>query len=139
MTDVDEETASDGYVRIQNLAQTEIITRGVEWQTNIGPHGREAGNNNGVPESANVVPTGGTWRAGQKLYDSSPSAAGSLGWICTVAGTPGTWVVFGEVGPTGLATTVTFTASDATPSVSGGKVFLTDSGTLTITDFHDGS
>ena len=31
---------------------------------------------------------------GDRIYNSAPSA-GNLGWVCTVAGKPGTWVTFG--------------------------------------------
>lgn len=45
------------------------------------------------------APTTGTWARGDYVRNSTPSEAGSaaskyvvLGWVCTVAGTPGTWV-----------------------------------------------
>ena len=46
-----------------------------------------------------AAPTTGTYGLGDIVWNSSPSEAGSagnkyitLGWICTVAGTPGTWL-----------------------------------------------
>ena len=36
---------------------------------------------------ASAAPTAGTWSLGDRIYDSSPSAGGSLGWVCTSAGT----------------------------------------------------
>jgi hypothetical protein len=43
-------------------------------------------------------PTSGTFQAGQIIYNPNPAVSGTsgsqyivLGWICTVAGTPGTW------------------------------------------------
>ena len=36
-------------------------------------------------------PTIGTWPVGQFIYNWSPSAGGTPGWVCTTAGTPGTW------------------------------------------------
>ena len=45
------------------------------------------------------APTTGTWYQGDFVRNSAPTEAGSagskyviFGWICTVAGTPGTWV-----------------------------------------------
>jgi hypothetical protein len=43
-----------------------------------------------------AAPTTGTWAVGDKVYNSSPSVDGNNmvldHWLCTVAGTPGTWV-----------------------------------------------
>lgn len=46
-----------------------------------------------------AAPTTGTWAQGDFIRNSTPSEAGSasskyvvLGWVCTVAGTPGTWL-----------------------------------------------
>lgn len=45
----------------------------------------------------NATPAAGTWYAGQRIYDFSPSSGGIEGWICTVSGTPGTWKNFGVI------------------------------------------
>lgn len=49
--------------------------------------------------AATSVPTGGTWQQGDVVYNSTPTETGTAGskytvtgWICTVSGTPGTWV-----------------------------------------------
>jgi len=46
-----------------------------------------------------AAPTTGTWNKGDKVRNNAPSELGSAGskyvidgWICTVAGTPGTWL-----------------------------------------------
>jgi hypothetical protein len=36
-------------------------------------------------------PTSGTWAKGSICYNATPSAGGTPGWVCTTAGTPGTW------------------------------------------------
>ena len=48
---------------------------------------------------ATAAPTTGTWTQGDMVWNSNPVEAGSasskyvtLGWICTVSGTPGTWL-----------------------------------------------
>jgi len=44
-----------------------------------------------------AAPTTGTWAIGDRLYHTTPSAAGTMGWVCTTAGTPGTWKTFGAI------------------------------------------
>lgn len=46
-----------------------------------------------------AAPTTGTWAQGDYIKNSNPAEAGAAssryvihGWICTVAGTPGTWL-----------------------------------------------
>lgn len=46
---------------------------------------------------ATAAPTGGTWRIGDIVYNVAPAAAGTIGWVCTTAGTPGTWKTFGNI------------------------------------------
>ena len=45
------------------------------------------------------VPTTGTWKAGSRVYDNTPSPGGTVGWVCTASGTPGTWKTFGNIAP----------------------------------------
>lgn len=44
-----------------------------------------------------AMTTTGTWRVGDIVWDSAPAAGGAIGWICTTAGTPGTWKTFGAI------------------------------------------
>lgn len=45
-----------------------------------------------------AAPTTGTYKRGSIVYNTAPSANGNnVGWICTAAGTPGTWKAFGSV------------------------------------------
>lgn len=46
---------------------------------------------------AGAAPTTGTWNRGDIILNKIPSASGKVGWICTVAGTPGTWKPFGPI------------------------------------------
>jgi hypothetical protein len=53
----------------------------------------------GAPSIANqpqvvwrsAAPTTGTWIRGSIAWNTTPSAAGTPGWVCVTAGTPGTW------------------------------------------------
>ena len=38
-----------------------------------------------------AAPADGTYRRGDIVWHSTPAAAGTSGWVCTTAGTPGTW------------------------------------------------
>lgn len=42
-------------------------------------------------------PVSGTWNRGDIIFNIVPNAGGNAAWICTVAGTPGTWKTFGNI------------------------------------------
>lgn len=44
-----------------------------------------------------AAPTTNTWAVGDRVYNQSPSAGQPKSWVCTVAGTPGTWVSEGNL------------------------------------------
>jgi hypothetical protein len=46
---------------------------------------------------ATAAPTTGTWSVNQIVYNSTPVSGGYIGWVCTTAGTPGTWKTFGPI------------------------------------------
>lgn len=46
---------------------------------------------------ASAAPTSMTWRVGDITWNKEPSTGEYVGWICTVAGTPGTWKGFGAI------------------------------------------
>lgn len=43
------------------------------------------------------APTTGEWRRGDIVFNASPSAGGTIGWVCTASGTPGTWKTWGSI------------------------------------------
>lgn len=47
--------------------------------------------------NAVVAPAAGTWRRGDLAFNIEPSPGGSVGWVCTADGTPGTWKAFGSI------------------------------------------
>ena len=51
----------------------------------------------GIIGSGTAAPTGKTWRQGDVVLNSAPASAGYVGWVCTVAGAPGTWKTFGLI------------------------------------------
>lgn len=44
-------------------------------------------------------PAIGLWAVGSIVWNTAPVASGAVGWICTAAGTPGTWKTFGVIAP----------------------------------------
>lgn len=46
--------------------------------------------NNVVSYSA-AAPITGTWAVGDRVYAITPTSGGTPGWVCTTAGTPGSW------------------------------------------------
>lgn len=44
-----------------------------------------------------AAPGGGTWAVGAIVRNTVPTTGGSMGWVCTTAGTPGTWKAFGAI------------------------------------------
>ncbi len=46
-----------------------------------------------------AAPASGYWAVGSIVYDTAVAAGGFVGFVCTTAGTPGTWKTFGAVSP----------------------------------------
>lgn len=44
-----------------------------------------------------AAPAYGTWAVGDVVINSAPASAGYIGWVCTVAGSPGTWKGYGLI------------------------------------------
>lgn len=71
------------------------ILKDIESQVNAASEGRIIGAYN----ARSAAPTTGSYKQGDFIRNSAPSEAGAggskyviLGWICTVSGTPGTWL-----------------------------------------------
>lgn len=88
-------------LNVLNAAQPNVYTKGQIWQGNI-MRIREA-TAYGVPQSSEdvvtTIPATGTWAAGKYFRNYLPVEAGTAGskyvisgWVCTAAGTPGTWL-----------------------------------------------
>jgi len=78
---------------IDNLA-TMTFKGGVALQTTVISYkvinGKRLGN-------SAAIPVNGTWGKGDVLINRNAVAAGKAGWICTTAGSPGTWKPFGAI------------------------------------------
>lgn len=95
VTDINEGLPISGGSATTGLATTaswSILANG-EWtnRTEAGVKSLKYG------YSGTAAPTTGTWAKGDIVYDSNPTAGGYLGWICTTAGSPGTWKTFAPI------------------------------------------
>jgi hypothetical protein len=48
-------------------------------------------------EYGSGAPTAGEWQQGDIMFNEVPTAGGSVGWVCTGTGAPGTWKTFGAI------------------------------------------
>lgn len=62
---------------------------------NVVTNWRDGGNNSWNFKAA--APASEYWHVGTRVYDTAVAAAGNIGWVCTTAGTPGTWKTWGVV------------------------------------------
>ena len=51
----------------------------------------------GLLYSTGIPTSGSEWVKGSIIYNSTPTSGGSIGWVCTASGTPGTWKTFGAI------------------------------------------
>jgi hypothetical protein len=55
------------------------------------------GPNHTVHTWGTAAPGSGTWAVGDVVLNTAPAASGTIGWICTTGGSPGTWKTFGAI------------------------------------------
>jgi hypothetical protein len=53
--------------------------------------------NNKTFTTGPAAPLAGTWKVGDRVFNSSPAIGQPKSWVCTVAGTPGTWLSEGNL------------------------------------------
>lgn len=75
------------------------LTKGVSLPnaTVYGYANTGAGPGFGQIAARSAAPTSGTWKVGDVVFHTAPAAAGFIGWVCTAAGTPGTWKTWGAI------------------------------------------
>lgn len=42
-------------------------------------------------------PTSGAWSTGDIVFNTAPAPSGTIGWVCTASGAPGTWKTWGNI------------------------------------------
>ena len=53
--------------------------------------------NNKLQLSAGAPPTAGSYNIGDIVWNDAPKVGRCIGWVCTMAGSPGMWYPFGEI------------------------------------------
>lgn len=104
-------TSQIGFVQITG---NRVGSTTAPFPTTGGASGDSMRNNGKISEVGNswqawqitrsAIPTAGTWKVGDIVWNSAPTAGGNIGWICTTAGTPGTWTPFGFADISGSTT-----------------------------------
>lgn len=56
-----------------------------------------AGTSTRILGARSSIPTSGAFLVGDMYFKTTPVAGGYIGWVCTAAGTPGTWKTFGTI------------------------------------------
>lgn len=87
-----------------------IGTRFVPAATLVLPNEFYLGTNKHISLAAS--PTTGTWKIGDRVYNSAPVSGGTEGWVCTAAGTQGTYAHTRTATANGT-TTVTLSGAEA--------------------------
>jgi hypothetical protein len=76
-----------------------------------------------------AAPATGSWSVGDRVYNTTPTTGGPEGWVCTAAGTPGTFEQFGQVGTISGSVTGVIKQRTATgtyiPTTGGGTSSFT--------------
>jgi hypothetical protein len=94
-----------------------------------GTNKRETNNSwNARISYGTAAPVAGTWAVGDLVYNKAPGPGTPQGWVCTAAGSPGTWVTFGLIYAASGAATLSAPLS-ITDSSSADFPLLTISGT----------
>jgi len=88
-------------IRYINSAATLYTAKGLTGPVFQNGYGvRNVGDTVGTAKArllGTAAPVSGTYEVGDIIYNSAPAAGGTIGWVCTTAGTPGTWKTFGAI------------------------------------------
>lgn len=87
----------NGHVTIANNIAEAGTTTGLYLLTGTGTSTQTNNSWNPTISYGTAAPTTGTYTVGDIVYNTAPAPSGYTGWICTTAGTPGTWKGFGLI------------------------------------------
>lgn len=91
------------------------------------------GEGNNRTQQLAAPPTTGFWRAGDVVWNSSPSSSTPTGFICVSSGTPGSWANFGT--PITVSNLVQATATNDTAPLGFIGEFISTTGPVASTLF----
>jgi hypothetical protein len=95
------------HVGVLHILGNRTDSTTASFPTSGGAAGDTMRNNRKIHEANNTwqsmeilrsaIPTAGTWAVGDVVWNTVPAASGNIGWVCTTAGTPGTWKSWGTI------------------------------------------
>lgn len=90
-----------------------------------------------------AAPTTGTWAAGDRCWNVAPASGSPVGWMCTAAGTPGTWVPMPNLGSAstdvfGKRAAYSAVTAAATATIAAANTWTAFTGAPSITLPNDG-
>lgn len=92
-------TSAVDVASIKNNVVSGTVASGPVTYTGAGATAlQEDGNSwNGAVKYGSAAPTTGTYARGDIVYNTTPIPGSGIGWVCTSAGSPGTWKAFGTI------------------------------------------
>ena len=78
------------------LYYADNIFSGTSGETLNAPATNQRGNTSRIFYGT-AAPASGTWKVSDVLWNTATTAGGTPGWVCTTAGTPGTWKAMANV------------------------------------------
>jgi polygalacturonase len=93
---------TNGRLRILGTENNLISSDGLHNQANItGSRNPNYGLTTAEPRRffGTAIPSAGTFIRGDLIFTTTPTAGATPGWICTTAGTPGTWKAMANLAP----------------------------------------
>jgi hypothetical protein len=79
-----------------NNEPTPTVTRRINDNSYSGPNFSKYQLNGKNVNSGTTAPTSGTWAVGDVVWNTAPASGLPTFWVCSVAGTPGTWIGIGS-------------------------------------------
>jgi hypothetical protein len=109
-------TITDAAIPISRQLNDDLIDSPLILSTAVG--GKMVASYSVVPNDANQV-----FAQGDVVWSTALATGSILGWACTVAGSPGTWVPFGTVGAGNSGVTLVSTAFAGLGTPTNGTVY----------------
>jgi hypothetical protein len=90
-----ESTALDGRITTVMHAWMRLLTAALE--TANAAHTALVGSLPAIMARGTAAPATGAHVVGEIVWNTVPTSGGNIGWVCTTAGTPGTWKAWGTI------------------------------------------
>jgi hypothetical protein len=88
--------SNNGPTKVKIVGSLGINVNSIDPRTNLHVSGPIKFNDK-IHLSGNEPPQGGTYTAGDIMWNNNPQPGHFIGWVCTRAGNPGLWSGFGRI------------------------------------------